>query len=70
MAEECKRQLGVSFPTEALRGGALKLIWLCQQFTKGPMIDLQAQQRARGYILNMLGTTMFSDYSTNRIYVI
>ena len=50
-----------------MKGGSLKLMWLHHQSTQDPLTDVQAQQHARGYILYMLGTTMFSDYSMNLV---
>ena len=34
-----------------------------------PIIDVQAQQHARAYILHMIGTQLFSDYTKNKVYL-
>ena len=54
----------------ALRGGALKLMWLREQFLVDPLIDMHAQQHARAYIFHMIDTTFFPNYSTNNVYLI
>ena len=66
---EFERLLGRETPLTSLRGGAFKLTWLCEQFSVDSLIDVQAQQHARGHILHMINTTLFSDYSTNNIYL-
>jgi len=34
-----------------------------------PLVDVQDQQNARGYILCMIDTTLFSDYFTNKVHL-
>ena len=48
---------------------ALKLTWFRKQFLMDPLTDVQTQQHARAYILYMIETTLFSNYSTNMTYL-
>jgi len=66
---ECERLLGIMPPPTAVRGGALNLMWLYEQFLMNPLTDVQAQQHACAYILHMIDTTFFLDYSTNMAYL-
>ena len=45
-----ERLLGKEPLPTALRGGALKLTWLCEQFSMDLFTDVQAQQRIHVYI--------------------
>jgi len=45
-ALECERLLGMAPNSTTLRGGALKMTWLREQFFRDPLIDVQAQLRA------------------------
>jgi len=47
----------------------VKLTGLREQFTVPLITDVQAQQYARAYILHMIGTQLFLDYSKNKIYL-
>ena len=69
-AVEYERLLGVAPPTTALKGATFKLTWLRKQFIKDQLTDVQTQQHSRAYILNMIDTTMFPNYSMNKIYLI
>jgi len=66
---ECDRLLGVVPPPTAIHGGQVKLIWLREQFTVPPITDMEAQQHAHAYILHMIGTQLFPDYSKNKVYL-
>ena len=52
-----------------MRGGTVKLKWLHQQFSVDPLPAVQAQQYARGYILHMINTILFPDYSTSKVHL-
>ena len=66
---ECDRLSGVMPPPTAIHGGQVKLTWLHEQFTVPPITDVEAQQHTRAYILHMIGTQLFPDYSKNKIYL-
>ena len=48
-------------------GWIVEAPWLRQQFAQDQWTDLDAQQHARAYIFQIIGTTMFPDYSTNLV---
>ena len=50
-AMECERLLGMALPPMALKGRALKLTWLREQFLVDSLTDVQAQQHVCAYIL-------------------
>ena len=56
-------------PPTAMSGGVLKLKWIHQQFSMAPLKDAQTQYHACSYILDMIDTTLFSDYSTNKVHL-
>jgi len=56
-------------PPIAMQGGQVKLTWLCEEFSVFPVTEKQAQQHARAYILHLISTQLFPDYSTNKVYI-
>ena len=67
--EEYDRLLSVVPPPTDIHGGQVKLPWLREQFIVPPIKDVEAQQHAHAYILHMIGTQLFSDYSKNKVYL-
>ena len=63
VAELCKELLGVTPPTDALRGYATSIRLLCDQLsTPTPDADEVALERsARGFILALTGSFLFAD---------
>ena len=63
VAELCKELLGVTPPTDALRGYATSIRLLCDQLsTPAPDTDEVALERsARGFILALMGSFLFTD---------
>ena len=63
VAELCGELLGVTPPTDALRGSAISIRWLCQQLsTPGPDADeVDLEWSARGFILVLMGSFLFAD---------
>ena len=60
---------GYGAPSNDSEVRALKLTWFRKQFLMDPLTDVQTQQHARAYILYMIETTLFSNYSTNMTYL-
>ena len=56
-------------PPTTLKGGALKLMLLYEQFLMNSLTNVQAQQHAHAHILHMISTTLFQNYSINRVYL-
>ena len=56
-------------PSTAIHGEQVKLTWLREQFTEPPITDVEAQQYARAYILHMIGTRLFPNYSKNKVHL-
>ena len=71
VAELCGELLGVTPPTDALRGLTISIRWLCQQLsTPGPDADEVALERsARGFILALMGSFLFSDKKGVRVHL-
>ena len=67
--EECDRLLGMVPPPTAIHGGQVKLTWLREQFTIPLITYVETQQHARAYILHMIDTQLFSDYSKNKVFL-
>ena len=63
VAELCGELLGVTPPTDALRGSVISIWWLCDQLsTPAPDVDEVALKRsARGFILALMGSFLFAD---------
>ena len=63
VAELCGELLGVTPPAHALRGSAISIRWLCDQFsTTTPDADEVALERsACGFILALMGSLLFAD---------
>ena len=63
VAQLCGELLGVTPPTDALRGLTISIRWLCQQLsTPGPDADEVAlEQSARGFLLALIGCFLFPD---------
>ena len=63
VAQLCDELLGVTPPTDALRGSAISIRWLCQQLsTLGPDADeVDLERSARGFILALMGSFFFPD---------
>ena len=63
VAELCGELLGVTPPSDALRGSAISIRWLCQQLsTLGPDADeVNLERSARGFILALMGSFLFAD---------
>ena len=63
VAELCGELLGVTPPTDALRGSAISIRWLCQQLsTPGPDADeVDLERSSRGFILALMGPFLFAD---------
>ena len=66
---DCERLFDITPPPMTLRDRALKLTWFRKQFLVDLLTDMQAQQHACAYIIHMIGTTLFLDYSTNMVYL-
>ena len=61
VAELCRELLGVTLPTDALRGSIISIQWLCDQlFTPTPDAD-EVTWSARGFILALMGSFLFAD---------
>jgi len=69
LIEECDRLLGVVPPPTAIHTRQVKLTWLRKQFTVPPITDVEAQQYALAYMLHMIDTQLFPDYSKNKVYL-
>ena len=63
VAELCKELLGVTPLTDALRGSAISIWWLCDQLsTPAPDADeVSLKRSARGFILALMGSFLFAD---------
>ena len=62
VSELCGELLGVTPPTDALRGSAISIRWLCQLLsTLGPNADeVDLERSACGFILALMGSFMFA----------
>jgi len=67
--EKCDKLLGMVPLSTAVHNGHVKLTWLRKQFIVPPIIDVEAQQHACAYILHMIDTQLFPDYSKNKVYL-
>jgi len=56
---------GYGTPSDGSEGRSIE-----DQFLMDPLINVQVQQHSRAYILHMISTTLFSDYFTNKVYLI
>lgn len=70
-ARTCELLLGVTPESRVLKGSRLSLPWLASQF---PGLDDDADEiaiarYARAYILQLIGGSLFSDKSNNRVYL-
>ena len=63
VAELCGELLGVTPPTDALRGSVISIRWLCDQLsTPAPNVDeVTLERSARGFILALMGSFLFAD---------
>ena len=63
VVELCGELLGVTPPTDALRGFAISIRWLCQQLsTSAPDADeVDLERNACGFILVLMGSFLFAD---------
>ena len=63
VAKLCGELLGVTPPTDALRGSSVSIRWLCDQLsTPTPDVDEVALERsARGFILLLMGSFLSAD---------
>ena len=54
-----------------IRGGAVKLQWLRDQFTVVPpyLEDMEVEQYARAYMFHMFDTRLFLDTNTNKVHL-
>ena len=63
VAELCGELVGVTPPTDALRGSSISIRWLCDQFsTPAPNAnEVTLERSARGFILALMGSFLFVD---------
>ena len=63
VAELCRELLGVTPPSDALRGSTISIRWLCGQLsTLAPDIDeVTLERSARGFILALMRSFLFTD---------
>ena len=63
VAELCIELLNVTPPSDALKGSAISIRWLCDQLsTPTPDAnDVTLERSARGFILALLGSFLFAD---------
>ena len=63
VADLCGELLGVTLLTDALRGFAISIWWLCDQLsTPAPDADeVTLARSARGFILALMGSFLFAD---------
>ena len=63
VAELCGELLEVTPPTDALRGSAISIRWICQQLsTPGPDAgEVDLERSAHGFILALMGSFLFAD---------
>ena len=63
VAELCGELLGVTPPTNALRGSAISIRWLCDQLSTPPLEEdeVTLERSARGFILALMGSFLFAD---------
>ena len=61
--ELCEELLGVTPPTDSLRGSSIFILWLCDQLsTSAPNADeVTLERSARGFIIALMRTFLFVD---------
>ena len=63
VAELCEELLSVTPPSDALKGSAISIRWLCDQLST-PALDadeVTLERSARGFILALMGSFLFAD---------
>ena len=71
LEELCAELLGVTPPTDALRGSAIYIQWLCDQLST-PALDadeVTVEWSARGFILELMGSFLFTDKKVVHVHL-
>eukprot|EP00261_Vitis_vinifera_P039130 XP_019080373.1 PREDICTED: serine/threonine-protein phosphatase 7 long form homolog [Vitis vinifera] len=67
----CYELLGVTPPTSEIKGSAISTRWLCHQFSHPPvdLDDATLEQYACAFILELIGSTLFTDKKGTHIHM-